>query len=331
MKVNYKHFPADIRKRYNLHEKVTESGHIYIKIKRGMYGLKQAAILAYDNLKKNMKQYGYCPVLGTTGMWEHETRRTKFCVCVDDFGIKYFSKEEAQHLLDCLGKHYKYTTDWKGKNYCGLTMDWHYDEGYVDVSMPGYIPSCLKRLQHVPQKSPQYSPHAHVPIIYGTKGSRQYANAPDKSPLLSPKETKYIQSVTGYFLFYRRAIDYTTLPALNEIASSQAMPSKNTKQKLQQLMDYLHTYPDAFLRFYASNMVLHVESDAAYLVAPKARSRIAGYFHLSAHPNKTNNPTINAAIQVECKTLQHVVSSSPEAEVAASSTTPQWHSPCVTF
>ena len=81
-------------------------------------------------------------------------------------------------------------------------------------------------------------------------------------------------------------------------------------------MDYLHTYPDAFLRFYASDMVLHVESDAAYLVAPKARSRIAGYFHLSAHPNKTNNPTINAAIQVECKTLQHVVSSSAEAEVA---------------
>ena len=81
-------------------------------------------------------------------------------------------------------------------------------------------------------------------------------------------------------------------------------------------MDYLHTYPDAFLRFYASDMVLHVESDAAYLVAPKARSRIAGYFHLSAHPNKTNNPTINATIQVECKTLRHVVSSSAEAEVA---------------
>ena len=81
-------------------------------------------------------------------------------------------------------------------------------------------------------------------------------------------------------------------------------------------MDYLHTYPDAFLRFYASDMVLHVESDAAYLVAPKARSRIAGYFHLSAHPNKTNNPTINAAIQVECKTLRHFVSSSAEAEVA---------------
>ena len=63
-------------------------------------------------------------------------------------------------------------------------------------------------------------------------------------------------------------------------------------------------------------MVLHVESNAAYLVAPKARSRIARYFHLSEHPNKTNNPKINATIQVECKTLRHVVSSSAGAEVA---------------
>ena len=81
-----------------------------------MYGFKQAAVLTYNNLKKNMEQYGYQPVLGTTGMWEHATRRTKFCVCVNDFGIKYFSKDNTQHLLDCLGKHYKYTTDWKGRN-----------------------------------------------------------------------------------------------------------------------------------------------------------------------------------------------------------------------
>ena len=81
MKVNYKHFPEDIRRRYKLQEKVTASGHIYIKIKRDMYGLKQAAILAYDNLKKNLEPHGYRPIVGTAGMWEHETRPTKFCVC----------------------------------------------------------------------------------------------------------------------------------------------------------------------------------------------------------------------------------------------------------
>ena len=136
------------------------------------------------------------------------------------------------------------------------------------------------------------------------KGSQQYANAPNKSPLLSLTETKHIQSVAGSFLFYGRALNYTVLPALNEIASAQAKPRETTKKKSQQLMDYLHTYPNAYLRFYASNMVLHVKRNVAYLVAPKARSRIVGYFHLSDHPNKINNPKINAAIQVECKSLR---------------------------
>ena len=74
-------------------------------------------------------------------------------------------------------------------------------------------------------------------------------------------------------------------------------------------MDYVATYPDAFLRFYASDMILHVDSDASYLVLSKARSRIAGYFYF-----KTNSETLNAPIHIKCKTLKHVVSSSAEAE-----------------
>ena len=46
MKVKYKYFPENIRNRYELDKKVTPDGYIFIRIKRGMYGLKQAAILA---------------------------------------------------------------------------------------------------------------------------------------------------------------------------------------------------------------------------------------------------------------------------------------------
>ena len=316
MKVKYKYFPEDIRQKYQLDKKVTPDGYIYIKIKKGMYGLRQAAILAYNNLKKNLAQHGYHPIVGTVGLWQHDTRPTKFCVCVDDFGVKYYTKEDAIHLMNSLRTHYKCTTDWTGKTYCGLTFDWNYDKGYVDVSMPNYVTDSLKRLGHVPPTSPQYSPHAHIPIKYGQTGQQQYAEEADHSTLLSPKETQHVQSTTGSFLYYGRAIDYTILPALNDIASMQAHPTERTKQKAKRLMDYLHTYTNAYIRYYASDMVLHVDSDAAYLVAPKARSRIAGYFHLTNHPNISKRPKLNGAILVECKTLRHVVSSSAEAEVA---------------
>ena len=98
------------------------------------------------------------------------------------------------------------------------------------------------------------------------------------SPLLSPSATQYIQSVTRTFLYYAYAIDPTILPAINELASQQAQPTQNTLKKAQQLLDYMATYPNSFKRFHASNMILNVDSDAAYLVALKAKSHVVGYF-----------------------------------------------------
>ena len=60
-------------------------------------------------------------------------------------------------------------------------------------------------------------------------------------------------------------------------------------------------------------MILHLDSDAAYLVVPKARSRVAGYFYCGQQYNKTIPPstTLN-----ECKTLKHAVASAAEGETA---------------
>ena len=80
-----------------------------------MYGLKQAAILTYDHLRKSLEPYGYYPVPGTTGIWEHSTRPTKLCVCVDDFGVKYWSKEDADHFCNSLGKYSNTQQIMKGK------------------------------------------------------------------------------------------------------------------------------------------------------------------------------------------------------------------------
>ena len=82
-------------------------------------------------------------------------------------------------------------------------------------------------------------------------------------------------------------------------------------------MDYAATYPNAKLRYFASDMILHVDSDAAYLVQPGARSRIAGYYILNNYPPPA--PIIprrapNAPILIECKTLRNVVASAAEAE-----------------
>ena len=83
------------------------------------------------------------------------------------------------------------------------------------------------------------------------------------------------------------------------------------------LLDYAATYPCAKLRYHASDMILHVDSDAAYLVLPNAHSRIAGHYFLSSKPPlppAPPQPAPNAPILTECKYLKHVVASAAEAE-----------------
>jgi len=69
-------------------------------------------------------------------------------------------------------------------------------------------------------------------------------------------------------------------------------------------MDYAAAHPDTVIHFHASDMILHGSSDVAYLVLPKARSRMAAYLHLSNKPPPPPiepNPKVNGAVHVECK------------------------------
>ena len=62
-------------------------------------------------------------------------------------------------------------------------------------------------------------------------------------------------------------------------------------------------------------MILHVDSDAAYLVAPNAKSRVAGFYYFKNAPNGSSLPQLNSLIHIECKFLRHVVTSAAEVEV----------------
>ena len=49
MKVQMTYFPEDVKEKYNL-DPLNHKDYIYIKIKKGGYGLKQASVLAYQQL-----------------------------------------------------------------------------------------------------------------------------------------------------------------------------------------------------------------------------------------------------------------------------------------
>ena len=77
-------------------------------------------------MKERLDKEGYAPVVGTTGIWKHTTRKIVFALCVDDFCVKYFNKEDVEHLTATLSKYYKISTDWEGKTTAESPLDWNY-------------------------------------------------------------------------------------------------------------------------------------------------------------------------------------------------------------
>ena len=117
----------------------------------------------------------------------------------------------------------------------------------------------------------------------------------------------------GSLLWYARSVDLTLPVTLSSIAAEQAAATQITKAKINQLLDYCATHPDAVLRYYASDMKLAIHSDASYLTESKARSRVGGHHYLTNHNNDINN----GAILTPTGILRNVMSSAAEAELAA--------------
>ena len=73
-RIHLKYFPPDIRTRYHIDGIIVADEYVYIKTVKGMYGLKQSAIISYNKLISCMEPHGYYPVPFTIGLWAHKNR-----------------------------------------------------------------------------------------------------------------------------------------------------------------------------------------------------------------------------------------------------------------
>jgi hypothetical protein len=102
---------------------------------------------------------------------------------------------------------------------------------------------------------------------------------------------------------------------LNDIATEQTKVTKKTQAATNQLLDYLATQPEATIRYHASDMILHIHSDASYLSVSNARSRLGGLFFCgNKYPQQD---TLNGSILNGASVIKNMVASAAESEVGA--------------
>jgi hypothetical protein len=209
---------------------------------------------------------------------------------------------------------YNISSDWNGTAYCGLTLDWNYKDRTVDLYMHGYIKSAFHKYQHPAPARPDQSPHMWNPPIYGKK--TQFVSDPTRSPAISDKDVNKLQQPTGILLYYARAVDPTLIMPINVLASEQSNATEVPANKIIKLLNYCNTHPETKIHYHASDMLLHIHSDASYLSEDEAKSRASGFFYMG-NTNKNDKKLTNGAILIVSKVLKHVMSSAAEVEIGA--------------
>ena len=71
---------------------------------------------------------------------------------VEDFGVKYVGEKHSLYLKQTLKENYKFTIEWDGTRYIGITLDWDYKRIQVHLSLPRYTDKALKKFNHTRRK-----------------------------------------------------------------------------------------------------------------------------------------------------------------------------------
>jgi hypothetical protein len=147
MRMLLSRFPEEIVEKYNIKALAVDSW-VYIKIRKGMYGLKQTGLLANQLLQKSLAPFGYYFARHTPGLCLHKSRPIAFSLILDDFAVNCMGKQHADHLINALLQSYELTTDWEAKVYSGMSLKWDYKNRTCDISMPGCFSNVLSKFYH---------------------------------------------------------------------------------------------------------------------------------------------------------------------------------------
>ena len=146
--------------------------------------------------------------------------------------------------------------------------------------MKGYIQDLRVKYGHATPTKPQHSLHKHHAIVYGAKtplSPEEYTCAK-----LVATGIKCIQGIVGSLLYYARAVNNKLLVSLSTIGSQQAAATANTIKAINQLLNYVATYPDNGTTFQTSHMILTAHYyDAIFLNETKLHSHSGAHIFLS--------------------------------------------------
>jgi hypothetical protein len=222
MKMPLSLFPSWTKEQYNLN-KLAKNGFVYLEMRRAVWGLPQAGILANKLLQKRLLPHGYYECKHTPGLWRHLTRPISFTLVVDDFRVKYVGREHVNHLIKCIKIKYELTEDWLSDLRCGIKLHWDYIARTVDISMPDISRNSSKNTSI---RCPPNHKIARTRLHQNDMGPKHKPHSQSTSPPNNPttKLKKFNESSEAFCITHERSTSRSSWPSVQSQANKHEAP-----------------------------------------------------------------------------------------------------------
>jgi hypothetical protein len=295
IRIPRKFIPHDVIAFYELDDFFSDDT-LHCSVHKTHYGLPQAGALSQKRLFKHLEAHGYTQIPSSPSVFRNSAGSIRFSLVVDDFAVVWTDRACIDHFISTLTSLYQVKVNWEGTKYLGMNIAINRTKRYVTITMNGYIQKLLRRVRPNGIKGAS-TPALYVPPNYGNPGSQKATV--DASHLASESDKKLLQSVVGTLLYYSRAVDPSICTAVHQLGSVQSKPTANDMKSMECLLQYVSTHSNMGIRYYASNMILQLMSDASYLCRPRARS-VYGCFSYFGSPDFINGPLACGSWMISC-------------------------------
>jgi hypothetical protein len=160
--------PEEIIEQYNLLPMVHKD-YIYFEIWKGMCSFPQGGIRQQTPCQTMPCHPWLHPDPTHSRPLEAPFKAHGLLLCSQQLWRQKRWQATRKPLINVLEENYKAATDWDGALYCGVKLDWDYDERTVNLSMPGYVAAALHKFERPHPKQPCHLPSQWNIPTYGAK------------------------------------------------------------------------------------------------------------------------------------------------------------------
>ena len=240
------------------------------KLKRSLYGLKQAGRVWSDKLKIALKEAKLSPIRSDECIFTNKEKSLFMITYVDDFLIASAKESDNMHILSTLQQQFKLKIIGEPVRFLGLKLTRDRKARTISLDLLEYTDDILIYMQMDKCKA------ASTPMVLG----KQMVPKPDDDEHTDALYQRCIGSMMFMVTTMRPDLAY----AVGSLAMFAAKPSHEHSVTLKYVLRYLQLTKDTKLVLGGTDTKLYGYTDASYGDLYNGKSTEGYIFYLGQHP-----------------------------------------------